>query len=165
MRDRRQPSGRELVEVRFALLVERRDTFLRFGSVVEQFYGMKGEVADTPDVVGIGIEGPLGERNRGWRPLCQLVCPVLHGRVELRSRNDLVDETHLARLLRGVAIIDEPDFAGFLVADMPRQEGCTPARIDRSDLGTNLAELCGIGRNGEVAERREHVAAADGEKK
>src|SRR6202022_780993 len=160
MCDWRQPSGSELVEVRFALLVERRDTFLRLLRVVEQLHGMKGKVADAPDIVRIGIEGTLGERNRGWRPLCQLVGPFLHSGVQLCSRNHLVDQPHLARLFSGVAFVQVPDLPRFLVADVAREEGRAPAGIDRSDLWTNLTELRGVRSDRKAAERRETVPPA-----
>src|SRR5258708_37690886 len=162
MRDRRQSSGCELVEVRFALLVERCDTFLRLRRVVEQLHGMNGKVADAPDIVRIGIEGTLGERNRGWRPWRQLVGPFLRSGFQLCSRNHLVDQPHLARLFSGVAFVQVPDLPRFLVADVAREEGRAPAGIDGSDLWPNLTELRGVHSDRKVAERREHIAAADG---
>src|SRR6202165_2450392 len=157
MRDRWQPSGCELVGGWFGLLVESCDTFLRLPRGVEQLHGMKGKVADAPDIVRIGIEGTLGERNRGWRPLCQLVGPFLHSGVQLCSRNHLVDQPHLARLFSGVAVVQVPDLPRCLVADVAREEGRAPAGIDRSDLWTNLTEFRGVRSDRKVAERREHI--------
>src|SRR3546814_15004491 len=64
-------------------------------------------------------------------------------------------------LFRSILEIEIPDFAGLLVADMAREEGGTPTRVDRTDLGADLAEFCGVGHDRQVAERREHIAAAD----
>ena len=36
-------------------------------------------------------------------------------------------------------------------------------RVDRADLRADLAEFRRVGGDGEVAQRREHIAAADGE--
>src|SRR5438270_1189304 len=157
-----RPSSREFVEVWITLLVERRDAFLRLRRVVKQFQSVEREVTDPPDVVGVRVEGALGERDRGRRPLCQLVGPFLHGSVELRCGNDLVDQAHFARLFGGVAIVQVPHFARLLVADVAREECRAPAGVDRSDLRTDLAELRGVRSDRKVAERREHIAAADG---
>ena len=78
-------SGRELVEVRFALLVECRDTFFRLRCVVKQLQSMKRKIADAANAVRIGVEGPLGERDGSWRSLRELVSPFLYGGVELRK--------------------------------------------------------------------------------
>src|SRR5271170_1780417 len=46
---------------------------------------------------------------------------------------------------------------------MAREKRGTPARIHRADLRADLAEFGGVGGDREVAERREHVSAADRE--
>src|ERR1700716_29920 len=115
---------------------------------------MKGEVADTANVVGVGVEGSLCQRQRGGRSLRELVGPVLDGGVQLGGGNDLVDEAHLARLLGGVAVVDEPHLARLLVADMTRKQGGAPARVDGANLGADLSELGGVGCNCQVAQCR-----------
>src|SRR5882724_1804635 len=53
----------EFVEVRRSFFVERRDAFLRLSGVVEQLQGMKGEIADAANVIGVGVEGTLCQRD------------------------------------------------------------------------------------------------------
>src|SRR5260370_41006776 len=95
----------ELVKVRVALLVERRDAFFRLRGVVEQFNRVKGEIADAPDVVGIGIEGSLGERNGGRRPPRRLVGPIFHAGIRLLSRSTLFVQPPLLPLFHGGAVV------------------------------------------------------------
>src|ERR1700756_151802 len=156
-----QRSLGELMEVRIALLIERGDALLRLRRVVEQFHRMKRKVADPADVIGVGVEGTLCERDGRWRSLRQLVGPILDGSVELCSGNDLVDQAHLACLHGSVALVEEPDLARLLVPDMTGQEGRAPPGVDRTNFGANLTELGVIGGNGQIAQRCEHVAAAN----
>ena len=90
-----------------------------------------------------------------------LAAPRLDFGVELLGRHDLVDEPHRERLGRRVAPAQEPDLARPLLADEPRQIGGAPARIDRADLGADLAELRLLRRDRQVAHGRQHIAAAD----
>src|SRR5260370_36485953 len=67
----------ELVKVRRALFVEGCDAFLRFCGIVEHLHGMKGQVADPADVIGVGVEGALRPRDRGRAPPRERVRPIL----------------------------------------------------------------------------------------
>jgi hypothetical protein len=78
-------------------------------------------------------------------------------------RHDAVDEAHRQRLRGAVAAAQVPDLARLLLADDAREIGRAEAGIDRADLGPDLAELGLLGGDGQVAERGQHVAAADGE--
>ena len=132
---------------------------------------IQGLIRDVPKPViarvnGFAIGGgnvlaTLCERDGRWRSLRQLVGPILDGSVELCSGNDLVDQAHLACLLGSVALVEEPDLARLLVPDMTGQEGRAPPGVDRTNFGANLTELGVIGGNGQIAQRCEHVAAAN----
>ena len=78
-------------------------------------------------------------------------------------RHDTIDQSHVERLLGAVAAAQVPDLPRALLADEPRQIGRAEARIDRADLRPDLPEHRLLGRDGEIAQRREHVAAADRE--
>src|SRR5216684_2371615 len=149
------------MEVRRTLLIEGCDALLRFRRIVEHLHGMQGKVADTANVVGVGVEGALRQCDRRRRPLRKLVGPILDSGIQLRRRNDLVDQAHFARLLGGVAVIDEPDLARLLVADVARKEGRAPTGIDGANLWADLTELSGVGCNRQIAKRCQDVSAAD----
>src|SRR5882724_5751523 len=123
---------------------------------------MQGKIADAADVVGVGVEGTLCQRDGRGRPLRELVGPVLDGGVEVGSRNDLVDQSHFAGLFGGVAVVDEPDLARLLVTDVAGQEGGAPAGIDRTDLWADLSELSGVGGNRQIAQRCQNISTPDG---
>ena len=78
-------------------------------------------------------------------------------------RHHRVDEAHVERLLGAVAAAEVPDLARALLADEPRQIGGAEARIDRAHFGSDLPEHRLLGRDGEIAQCRQHVAAADRE--
>src|SRR5258707_3244696 len=122
---------------------------------------MKGQVADTANVVGIGIERPLCQSNRRRRSLRKLVGPILDSGIQLRRGHDFIHKAHLTRLFGGVAVVNEPDLARLLVADVARQEGSTPASIDRADLRSDLTKLSSVGSNGKIAKGGKHVSSAD----
>ena len=79
------------------------------------------------------------------------------------GRHHRVDQAHVVGLLRAVAPAQVPDLARPLLADEAREIGGAEAGIDRPDLGADLPEHRLLGRDGQVAQRRQHVAAADGE--
>src|SRR5713101_8913446 len=154
--------GCELMEVRRALFVEGCDAFLRFRRIVEHLHRMQGKVADATNVVGVGIERPLCQSNRRRRSLRKLVGPILDSGIQLRRWHDLIHKPHLTRLFGGVAIVDEPDLARLLVADVARQEGSAPTSIDRADLRSDLTKLSSVGSNRKIAKRCQDISAANG---
>src|SRR4029077_15564592 len=65
------------------------------------------------------------------------------------------------RLLRVVLLAEEPDLARLLLADdAGQQAGAVPA-VEAPDARPGLSELCVVGRDREVADDVEDVAAAD----
>src|SRR5260370_38768139 len=88
------PSLHVFVEVRLWLLLEGAHPLLRLLAFVEQFDRTEGGQADAADVLAVGVERTLGERQRGRRTLDQNVRPRLDRIVQLRRPHDLVDEPH-----------------------------------------------------------------------
>ena len=84
-----------------------------------------------------------------WRPtaLHDFAAPRIDLGVELVVGHNLVDEAHRRRLLRGIAAAHVPDFARFLLADDTRQISGAEARINRTNLWTDLAELRALSRD------------------
>jgi hypothetical protein len=77
-------------------------------------------------------------------------------------RHHHVGQAHLQRVGGAVAAAQVPDLARLLLAHHGGQVGRAPAGVDRADLGADLAEHGLLGRDGQVAQRGQHVAAADG---
>ena len=123
-----------------ALFEESGRALFRLIAVVVERQRLEAERADAADVVAVGVERALGDRDRGRRQRQDLAAPRLDLGIELFRRHDLVDEPHLKRLCGGVAAAQKPDLTGPLVADMARQKGRAPARIDRADPRPHLAE-------------------------
>jgi hypothetical protein len=82
--------------------------------------------------------------------------------LELRQGHHLVDQAHGQGLLGAVLPAEEPDLAGLALAHHPGQVAGAEAAIEAADPGAGLAEHGVIGRQAEVAEQVQHLAAADG---
>ena len=77
-------------------------------------------------------------------------------------RHHRVDQAHAQCLLRAVAAAQVPDFARFLFADHAREQRGAEARIDRTHFRSHLSELRLVRGDGQIADRHQHIAAADG---
>src|SRR6266540_3157245 len=107
-------------------------------------------------LIGVVIER---QRLEGERE--DLLAPGLDLGIELFRRDDLVDQPHLEGFGGGVAAAQKPDLARALLAHQARQIGGAPARIDRADARPDLAEHRLFRGDRQVADGRQHVAAAD----
>src|SRR5437764_2104501 len=150
-----------LAEVGAALFEEGGRALLRFLAVVIKRQRLEAQGADAPDIVAIGVKGALRDRDRGGAERQDLAAPRLDFGIKLLGGHDLVDEAHLKRLGGGIAAAQKPDLARPLVADMTREKRGAPAGIDRADARSDLAEDGLLGGDRQVADRRQHVAAAD----
>src|SRR5664279_452939 len=81
----------EFLEVGLAPLVERLHAFFRFVALVVVLDRLDAEEADAADVLRVGVERALGDRQRRRAQLVDLLAPLLDLGVELVVRHDLVD--------------------------------------------------------------------------
>ena len=65
--------------------------------------------------------------------------------------------------ISGVLLAEEPEFAGFLLPHLPRQQPRAVAAVKRADPWASLSENGVVGGDGEVADYVEHMPAADSE--
>src|SRR5712691_9999316 len=150
-----------LPKPRRALLAEGAAALLGFlGAVIER-HRLEAERAHAPELLGICIERALGDRQRRGAAFLELGAPAVDLLVEPLGRHHRVDQAHVEGFLRAVAPAQIPDFPRALLADQPRQIGGAEAGINRPDLGPDLPEHRLLGGDGQVAQRRQHVAAAD----
>ena len=82
--------------------------------------------------------------------------------LELLQGHHLVDQAHGQRLLGSVLAAEEPDFPGLALAHHPGQIAGAKAAIEAAHPGPGLAEDSILGRQAQVAEQVQHLAAADG---
>ena len=87
-------------------------------------------------------------------------CPFAGFGLQVGSGDDAVDQTPVERLLRGDLGVGIPDFLGALLADEVFQVPRAVACIEAADHGANLAEHGGIGRDRDIADHLQDVAAA-----
>src|SRR6516225_10919890 len=76
------------LEVGLAALVERLHAFLRLLGLVVVLDRLDAEEADAADVLAVGVERALRDRQRGRRELVDLLAPLVDLGVELVVRND-----------------------------------------------------------------------------
>lgn len=88
------------------------------------------------------------------------VAPFLHFGIERFMRHG-VDQLHRERLRRRIAAAQIPNLARLLFADHAREKRRAVARIDRAHLRPRLREHGLLRRDREVADRAQHIAAAD----
>src|SRR5579872_4123833 len=72
-----------------------------------------------------------------------------------------IGEAHGDRLLSAVAATQVPDLARPFFSDHAREEGRTVTRIDGAHFGTDLPEDSLFRTDRKIADRGEHIAAAD----
>src|SRR6266545_3999529 len=149
-------------EVRAALLVEGGDALFRLVGLAEQLEAGVGHLADTGEVLGVGVERLLEHLQRGGGELEDLVRPGPHLLVQLVGGHHLVGQAPLERLLRGVLAAQEPDLAGPLLADGAGHQPGTETGVERADPRAVLAERRVVGGDRQVAQQVQHVAATDG---
>src|SRR5262245_50243138 len=93
---------------RRAFLAEGATAFLGFlGAVVERDR-LEAERAQAAQLLCVGIERTLGDRDRGRASLLELGAPAIDLLVELVRRDHGVDQTHLVGLFRTVAAAEVP---------------------------------------------------------
>src|SRR5262249_18080216 len=150
-----------LPEPRRTLLAERAAALLRFLGVVIKRDRLEAERAQSAQLLGIGVERALGDRDGGGAALLQLRAPAVDFLIQPLRRDDGIDQAHVIGVLRAVAPAKIPDLPGPLLANETREISGAEAGIDRSDLGPDLPEHRVVGSDGQIAECRQHVAAAD----
>src|SRR5262245_46882336 len=96
-------------ELRSAFLSKGAAAFLGFLGRVVQGERFKPETADRADVLRIGVERALGDRDRGRALFEYLLAPAVDLGVELIVRNDGIHQSHVVRLLCRVAPAEIPD--------------------------------------------------------
>ena len=116
---------------------------------------------DSGLAVEFGIEAALEEADREGALLEDLAGPLHAFRLQPLDGNHGVDQAHFERLVGVILAAEEPDLAGFLLADHAGEVAGTEAAIETAHLGPDLAEDCVIGREAEVADHVQHVTAAD----
>src|SRR5262249_15215836 len=89
---------------------------------------LQPERADPLDVLAIGVERALGNRDRGRAEREDFLAPRLDLGVELFGRHHLVDEPHLKGFGGAVAAAQKPDLARAPFADQSRPGGRPPPR-------------------------------------
>ncbi len=89
--------------------------------------------------------------------------PLVDLFVELVGRHHGIDHAHVVGLFRRVAAAQIPDLPRPLLADEAREIRGAESWIDRADLGPDLPEYRLLRRDGQIAQGRQHIAAADGE--
>src|SRR6478736_1104732 len=156
----RQP--RKLFRLRLPLLALGRAELLRFLGHVVKHRGVAGEFLHAGHAVELGVESGLQAADRQRAVFQNPVRPRHPLGLEFSHRHDLVDEAHGGRLGRVVLAAEEPDLARLLLAYEAREVARAEAAVEAAHLRTDLAEDRVVGRDGEVADHMQHVAAADG---
>src|ERR1035437_1159374 len=151
----------ELVEIRRAPLHECVASFHGFFGAVVESQRDSAHRSDSLDVVGFGVEGGLGDPDRGRAQGQDLAPPSARLVHQLRGEYHLVDQAHLQSFIRRILAAQEPNLARFFLADQARQVGGAEPGIDAANPRTDLAEAGGIGRDGKVADYMEDVSSAD----
>src|SRR5205823_8168846 len=78
-------------EIRPALFEKRRRAFPGFIAVVIERQRLEAERADAANVLAIGVERAVGNRNRGRRQRENLAAPGFDFAIEVLGRHDFVD--------------------------------------------------------------------------
>src|SRR6267378_3686978 len=155
------PSGAELAEVHGALLDEGVAAFHGFVRLIVKPEGGVGELGDPGALLGVDIEGLLGE-GEGRRALLEEGgAPLLRLGPEVLERHHLVHEPHVQRLLRRVLQAQVPDLARLLLAHDAGQVARAVPGVHAPHARTRLPEDSRVRRDREIAEDVQHVAAAD----
>src|SRR3954463_4336201 len=151
----------ELAEVGSALLAVGVTALLRLFGCVEEEVGVVGELLDAGQAVLRSVEAGLEEAQGEGRQREHLAAPLDGLLLETLERDHRVHEAHVERLLRVVLAAEEPDLLGLLLADLLGEYRRTEAAVEGADLRAGLPEARVVGRDREVADHVEDVAAAD----
>src|SRR5947209_1976992 len=153
----------ELLKVDRPLLDERVPALHRLRRLVVEAERGVGELRHAGPLLGVDVERLLGERERRRALVEELGAPFLHLGAKLAERDHPVDEPHLEGFARRVLAAEVPDLPRPLLADDPGEEPGAVARVHTADAGPGLAEDGVLGRDREIADDVQHVAAADRE--
>src|SRR3954471_15257979 len=152
---------RELAEVGLALLAVGVATLLGLLGRVEEEVGVVRELLDAGEPVLGGVEARLEKPQREGGEGEHLAAP-LHGLLlEVLERHHGVHEPHVERLLGVVLAAQEPDLLGLLRADEVGEETGAEAAVEAAHARAGLAEARVVGRDRQVADEVQDVAAAD----
>ena len=109
----------------------------------------------------VGVEAGLQQAQRERRERVHLPAPGDRLALELVERDHRVHEAHLQRLVGLVQPAQEPDLLRLADADGPGQQAGAEAAVEAPDPGAGLAEARVVGRDREVADQVQDLAAAD----
>ena len=119
------------------------------------------ELLDPGEPVLARVEARLeqAERERGERK--HLAANSDRLVLEVRERNDRVDEAHVECLLGVVLAAEEPDLLRPLLADLRGEDARAVAAVEGADPRPALPEACVVGGDRQVADDVQDVPAAD----
>src|SRR5579884_1491156 len=118
-----------LAEARRAPLEERAPALLGLLGAVVEGERAERDLVHPGDVLGVGVEGLLGELDRRRALLEDLPTPALGLRPQLGRRHDRVDEPHGQRLLGAVAAAEVPHLPRLFLADHAGEIGGAEAGV------------------------------------
>jgi hypothetical protein len=104
----------------------------------------------------------LEDLQRGGGEGEDLICPAPHLGVQLRPRDDLVDEAPLARRLGIELAAQEPDLSRALLAHDSRQVAGPQPCVEGADARPGLPEAGRVRGDREIAQHVKHMTSADG---
>src|SRR5437773_9228868 len=131
---------RKFLEVGFPFLDIRVAPLLRLLTEVVKERGVTGELLDAREPIIGGVEARLQQAQGERAELEHAPAPRDRFLFELVERHDLVDQTHVERLLRVVLLAQEPDLARFLLPDDAREQARAVAAVEASDARPGLTE-------------------------
>ena len=120
-----------------------------------------GQLLDAGQPVLGRVEAGLEQSQREGGEGQHLAAPPHRLLLQLLERHDGVHESHLHGLVRRVLPAEEPDLPRLLRTHLGGQRGGAEAAVEAAHPGPGLSEAGVVGRDREVAEHVEHVAAAD----
>src|SRR6266566_2586628 len=151
----------KLREVGLSLLHVSVATFLRlFAHVVEEGR-VAGELLDARKAIVHGIEARLQHAQRKRAELEHLPAPRDRFHLQVRKRNDLVDQSHVERLLRVVLLAQKPDLACFLLAHDTCEQAGPIAAVEAPDPRSSLAEAGVVRGDRQVADDMQNMTSPD----
>src|SRR5690606_21088843 len=136
---------RELPPLRVTLLQKRVFPFLRFVGQVIQQRRIACEFLDARLAVEFCVEGRLQHADRERTLLDNLLRPFDRGVFQRFERNDLVDQSHVKRLLRIVLIAQVPDLPCFLLSHNAGPVRRAKPAVEATPPRSGLAEARGLG--------------------
>ena len=120
------------------------------------------ELLDAGEAVLGGVEARLQQAQRERRQREHLAAPgdglVARARA---SGTTALTRPHRERLLRVVLAAEEPDLLGALLADLRGEDARAVAAVEGAHARAGLPEARVVGRDRQVADDVQHVAAAD----